>query len=397
MEEELRRARDELEMRVRERTAELLRVNQLLQNQAALLDLANDAIFVRNMDDCLTFWNNGAIETYGFTKEEALGRSTHELLQAKFPEPVDRIREQVLEEGRWTGELRHTTSTGKEIIIESRWALQADVDGMPRGFLEINRDITARKRAEEALRANMARLELVNTELQEFAHVASHDLQEPLRKILTFCDMARKRSAPVLDSTAQEYLDRVVNSASRMRQLLRDLLEFSRVATRSEPFKKIDLFKIAREAADVFEAPDKDTDWQIEIKNMPAIEANESQMLRLFQNLIGNALKFRSAEAPHIEVCGKFDGYGVCEIFVKDNGIGFDSQFAELIFKPFQRLHGRGEYDGTGMGLAICRKIVERHGGHIMAESEPGKGSIFIIRLPVKQVNMEDIASAGRQ
>ena len=197
--------------------------------------------------------------------------------------------------------------------------------------------------------------------------------------------------APVLDSTSQDYLDRVINSASRMRQLLRDLLEFSRVAARPEPFKKIDLVKIVREAADVFEASVKETGCQIEIENMPAIEADESQMLRLFQNLIGNALKFRGGETPRIKVYGKLDRKGICEIFVKDNGIGFDPQFAELIFKPFQRLHGRSEYDGTGMGLAICRKIVERHGGSIRAESEPGKGSTFIIRLPVKQDRWEGI------
>ena len=193
-----------------------------------------------------------------------------------------------------------------------------------------------------------------------------------------------KRCAPVLDSTSKDYLDRVVNSASRMRQLLRDLLDFSRVATRLEPFKKIDLVKIVREAADVFEASVKETGCQIEIENIPAIEADETQMLRLFQNLIGNALKFRSGETPHIKVYGKLDRKRICEIFVKDNGIGFNPKFAELIFKPFQRLHGRSEYDGTGMGLAICRKIVERHGGSIRAESEQGKGSTFIIRLPVK-------------
>ena len=196
--------------------------------------------------------------------------------------------------------------------------------------------------------------------------------------------MAQKRCAPVLDSTSKDYLDRVINSASRMRQLLRDLLDFSRVAARLEPFKKIDLVKIVREAADVFEASVKETGCQIEVENIPAVEADETQMLGLFQNLIGNALKFRSGETPHIKVYGKLDRKRICEIFEKDNGIGFDPKFAELIFKPFQRLH-RSEYDGTGMGLAICRKIVERHGGSIRAESEPGKGSTFIIRLPVKQ------------
>jgi len=146
-----------------------------------------------------------------------------------------------------------------------------------------------------------------------------------------------------------------------------------------------------REAADVFETSAKETGCQIEIQNIPAIESDESQMLRLFQNLIGNALKFRGDETPRIKIYGKLDEKSICEIFVKDNGIGFDPQFAELIFKPFQRLHNRNEYDGTGMGLAICRKIVERHSGNIRAESEPGKGSTFIIRLPVKQAKLEGI------
>jgi signal transduction histidine kinase len=176
-----------------------------------------------------------------------------------------------------------------------------------------------------------------------------------------------------------------------MRQLLSDLLEFSRVAARPDTLKRIDLVTIARDAADVFEASVKETGCKIEIENIPAIEADESQMLRLFQNLIGNALKFRGGEAPYIKIYGKLDQKRICEIVVKDNGIGFDPKFAELIFKPFQRLHGRSEYDGTGMGLAICRKIVERHGGNIRAESEPGKGSTFIIRLPAKQTRLETI------
>ena len=293
-----------------------------------------------------------------------------------------------------SGELRHRLVNSSPV---------KSADGNIIGAVSVVRDITGRKHMEEELRKSrdelelrvqertaelsttVARLELVNAELQEFAFVASHDLHEPLRKIQTFCDLAQKRCAPVLDSTSKDYLDRVIKSASRMRQLLSDLLDFSKVATRLEAFKKIDLVKTVREAADVFEASVKETGCQIEIENIPAIEADEIQMLGLFQNLIGNALKFRSSETPRIKIYGKLDRKRTCEIFVNDNGIGFDPKFAERIFKPFQRLHGRSEYDGTGMGLAICRKIVERHGGSIRAESEPGKGSTFIIRLPVKQ------------
>jgi signal transduction histidine kinase len=245
------------------------------------------------------------------------------------------------------------------------------------------------EKANLELTAYSAKLERINEDLKEFAFVASHDLQEPLRKIQTFCDMAMNRS-PVLDSTGKEYLERVVNSANRMRQMLRDLLEFSRAAAGTWPLKEIDLGVLVREAADVFEAKCKETGCQIEIQNIPSVEADEGQMLRLFQNLIGNALKFHSKDESRIKIHGRLDGRGVCEIFVKDNGIGFDPRFEKLIFKPFQRLHGRSEYDGTGMGLAICRKIVERHGGTIRAESKPGKGSTFIVRLPAKHAGLDN-------
>ncbi len=396
-EQALRQSRDELELRVHERTAELVSANEDLQKQATLLNLSHDAIFVVDSADVVSFWNSGAEDLYGFTREQAIGNVASEFLQTTSPESLEQVANQVIEKGRWAGELRHTTTWGKELVVESRWALRPGEDGKPAGFLVVNRDITARKLAEEALRSNMARLELVNAELQEFAFIAAHDLQEPLRKIQTFCDIAMKRCAPVLDSSSKGYLDRVVSSAGRMRQLLNDLLEFSRVAARPGPLKKIDLATIVHEAADVFEASVKETGCQIEIENIPAIEADETQMLRLFQNLIGNALKFRAAGTPRIKVYGKLHRQGMCELFVKDNGIGFDPKFAGLIFKPFQRLHGRSEYDGTGMGLAICRKIVERHGGTIRAESEPGKGSAFIIRLPVRQNQLGEYQYAGQQ
>jgi PAS domain S-box-containing protein len=306
-------------------------------------------------------------------------------------------------------EYRVVRPYGNVRYIAARGKLVPDDKGRPVRLNGIIWDISERKQMEEelhrsrdelelrvrerttALRRTVTRLELINQELQEFAFVASHDLQEPLRKIQTFCDMARKRCTPALDSVGQGYLEKVINSATRMRQLLSDLLKFSRVATNPEPFKEVDLGEIAREAAEVFEARVKEAGALIDIETMPAVEADEVQMLQLFQNLIGNALKYRGVETLCIKVCGKLDDQGGCEFLFKDNGIGFDQEFAELIFKPFQRLHSQKDYEGTGMGLAICRKIAERHGGSIRAESVPGKGSTFIIRLPVTQHRWEGI------
>ena len=302
-----------------------------------------------------------------------------------------------------TGEYRAdyliTTKTGTSKWLRDHSFPWYDDSGKNIGSVGILSDSTDYKHAEEILRERTAelsvsnkalieyaaKLERLNEELEDFAFVAAHDLQEPLRKIHTYCDMAQKRCASTLDSAGQEYLDRVISSASRMRQLLSDLLQFSLVVTRSEPFKVIDLDRIVREAADLFEEDLKKSGGLIEIEAMPAVEADEIQILRLFQNLIGNALKFRSAQPPQIVIYAKLDGLGICEIFVKDNGLGFEHQFAERIFKPFQRLHKRNKYEGTGIGLTICRKIAERHGGSIRVESEPGKGSTFIITLPVKQ------------
>ncbi len=186
-----------------------------------------------------------------------------------------------------------------------------------------------------------------------------------------------------MDGIEQDYLNRIMKSSDHMRQLLNDLLQFSKIATRTQPYKMVNLMKIVQKAADGFKEDIKESGAIVEIDGLPKIEADETQVLRLFQNIFANALKFKGYKKPRITVCAKLDGLGNCEILVKDNGIGFNQKYAELIFKPFQRLHRRGEYEGTGMGLAICRKIVERQGGTIRAESESGKGATFIVRLPV--------------
>jgi len=240
-------------------------------------------------------------------------------------------------------------------------------------------------------------LERSNRELQDFAFVASHDLQEPLRKIQAFGDRLRTVQAAKLDDQGRDYLERMYNAAGRMHTLINDLLTFSRVTTKAQPFAPTDLNRIARDVISDLETRIEDTGGEVETKELPVIEADDLQMRQLLQNLIANALKFRKPdEAPHVTVWadvvkGKSSGNGdappddYVKICVRDNGIGFDEKYLDRIFTPFQRLHGRNEYEGTGIGLAVCRKIVERHGGSLTAISAVGEGATFIASLPVRQ------------
>src|SRR5579863_7194260 len=232
----------------------------------------------------------------------------------------------------------------------------------------------------ESLRQSNAELQRSNQELQDFAYVASHDLQEPLRKIQAFGNLLEDEYGAALDE-GKTYLDRMRNAASRMQMLINDLLTFSRVTTKALPFSQINLTVIAKEVVIDLESLVKTTKGTVEIAELPIIEADPLQMRQLLQNLIGNALKFhRPGIPPHVRVSAseRVDlqtDEEQCLLAVEDNGIGFDEKYLDRIFIVFQRLHGRGQYDGTGIGLAVVRKIVERHGGTITAQSAVGEGA----------------------
>jgi signal transduction histidine kinase len=250
-----------------------------------------------------------------------------------------------------------------------------------------------RRRADDMLRASNANLERSNRELQEFASVASHDLQEPLRKIQAFGDRLRTKYEAILGEQGRDYLQRMQAAAGRMQSLIIDLLTFSRVATRAAPFLNVDLHRVIRGVLSDLESRLQQTGGRVEVGELPTLEADSTQMRQLLQNLIGNALKFhRPGALPIVRVHGRrLDGEGPpgaaswCEIAVEDDGIGFDEKYLDRIFNVFQRLHGHGEYEGTGMGLAICRKIVQRHGGFLTAHSAPDQGATFLVTMPMRQ------------
>lgn len=261
----------------------------------------------------------------------------------------------------------------------------------------LEEDIVRRERTEKELQALTAELARSNRELQDFASVASHDLQEPLRKILAFGDRLKASCGNTLSDESRDYLERMQNAAGRMKTLINDLLTFSRVTTKAQPFVPVDLAEVTQEVLADLEVLMGQTGGRVEVAHLPTIDADPMQMRQLLQNLVGNALKFHREELmPVIKIHGQIlNGQGqntadgprldeLCQITVEDNGIGFDEKYLDRIFDVFQRLHGRGAYEGSGIGLAVCRKIAERHGGEITATSTPGQGSKFIVKLPVK-------------
>ena len=238
---------------------------------------------------------------------------------------------------------------------------------------------------ENRVKQRTAELERRNKELQEFAFVAAHDLSEPLRKIQTFGSLLEAKSADRLGGQERDYVSRMTGAAKRMQELLDALLKYSRVDTKGQEFRPSKLDDIVRDAVTDLEVVIRKVEARVKIDKLPIAMGDPNHLRQLFQNLLANSLKYHRQEVkPLIRVYGD-ENNGACRIVVEDNGIGFDEKYLDKIFQPFQRLHGRNEYSGTGIGLAICKKIVERHGGTITATSTPGKGSTFMVTLPVNR------------
>ncbi|ATB33412.1 sensor histidine kinase [Melittangium boletus] len=314
----------------------------------------------------------------GLTVERVLGDDLFDWIAPESRENARSVTQRVLATGETGGfELKPLVEGGPEwfaarvgpIMVEDRII----------GFTVILTDITDLKRTQ-------VRLEQSNRELESFAYVASHDLQEPLRKIQTFGERLKKTSTG-LSPEGHDYLERMQGAATRMRRLIDDLLAFSRVSAKGQPFTRVELATVANEVLDDLEDPIEQTGATVTLGDLPVLDADPTQMRQLLQNLVGNALKFRREETPpSVSITASVDAQRHrFTLVVADNGIGFDEKYRDRIFNVFQRLHGRGQYEGTGIGLAICRKIAERHGGVIEVRSTPDVGSSFHITLPLKQ------------
>ena len=388
---------------VHREAGELFRLREALAEaqvrKNSIVESSLDAIVTINHDGVIIEFNRAAEQVFGHPREKVLGTRPSDVLFPPSMSAEHRSRiERYLEQGEGSRLGKRTEAVvaranGEVFPAELAMTISQEHGAPVLTFFV--RDISLRKKAEEEQARYAAELERSNYELEQFAYVASHDLQEPLRKIRTFGDRLTAKCGQLLDETARECVERIENAAGRMQELIEGLLALSRVTTRANEFVRVDLSEITRDVLSDLEAQIEREGGRVELGKLPAIQADPLQMRQLLQNLIGNALKFRRVEeSPVVKVDGRYvhgrqrqpgqsPSGEQCRLTVEDNGIGFEEHYGERIFGIFQRLHKRDAYEGTGIGLAICRKIVEHHGGTISARSEPGRGSTFEVMLPV--------------
>ena len=351
---------------------------------SAIIDSSDDAIISKNLDGVIMSWNNSAQRLFGYTADEAIGRTVAELLipddrQDEEPNILARLRR-----GERVDhfETKRRRKDGQLLDISLTISPVRDENGNIIGASKIARDVTTRVRHEQALLAAHEGLKRANADLQQFAYSASHDLQEPLRMVATYSELLKRRYGGKLGEDADECIRFTVEGAARMESLLRNLRIYTQVSIAEDsPPVAIDANEILTKTLGSLELAIRENSAVITTDVLPRVPMHEFQLQQLFQNLISNALRYRNSQPPRIHVSAK-GGKEEWLFSVRDNGIGIESKFREQIFGIFKRLHSNSEYPGTGMGLAICQRIVERAGGRIWVESEPGCGSTFYFTIP---------------
>jgi PAS domain S-box-containing protein len=337
-----------------------------------------DLVWLKSLDGVF-FWCNPPVERLlGAAEKDIIGRTDYDFFDKELADSVRENDRKALAADRpmVNEEWLTFAADGHRAFCETIKTPMRDADGQVIGVLGISRDITERHQAEERLKLTLNDLARSNEELEQFAYVASHDLQEPLRMVSSYTQLLARRYQGRLDKDADEFIAYAVDGANRMQGLITDLLALSRVGTRGKKFEPVDCAAALEQALTNLRATIEESGAVITCDPLPTLPADRSQITQLLQNLLANAIKFRGKEPPHVHVSAELKGQ---EWFfsVRDDGIGIDPQYTERIFAIFQRLHTREEYAGTGIGLAICKKVVERHHGRIWVESQPGKGSTF--------------------
>ena len=330
-------------------------------------------------------WNQGAERIKGYRAEEIIGQHFSRFYTAEDLRNGAPARElkQATETGRFEGEGWRVRKDGSRFLANIVITALRDEKGRLRGFGKITRDITERRQAEEALMKTMTELKRSNEELGQFAYVASHDLQEPLRMVASYTQLLAQRYKGQLDSDADEFIGYAVDGCDRMQRLIQDLLSYSRAGTNIGALREISSEKALEESLANLQVTIKESGAVVTHDSLPAIMTDDAQLVLLFQNLIGNAIKYHGTESPRVHVSATNNAGHEWIFSVRDNGLGIEPQYFKRIFILFQRLHGQKEFEGTGIGLAMCKKIVDRLGGRIWVESQPNLGSTFFFTLPM--------------
>ncbi len=370
--EAVRRELREAKVRQQHRNAEIL-----IRRQLAAMEAAIDGIAILQADHHL-YMNHSYLKLFGYDQlDELTGQSWKCLYPSKM---VDRFENEIfpkLESAlSWQGEAIATRKDGTTFVLELSYTLAGGGE-----LVAVCRDITERKQSEKKLKQLNADLMRSNQELEQFAYVASHDLQEPLRKIRNFAELLAQNYQGQMDERADRYISYVTEGATRMQALISDLLSFSCVGRAVLNLKSTSLEMIVQQMTSDLETVIRTRNAVISFENLPTVLADPTRMRQLLQNLISNAIKYCQADVPTVHIRATHDNH-TWIISVQDNGIGIDPQYADRIFVIFQRLHHQKDYSGTGIGLAICKKIVELHGGQIWVDSQEGQGSTFSFTLP---------------
>ncbi len=348
------------------------------KNMKAILNASLDEAFLIDIDGNVLAVNDIAARRLGRRPEEIIGKNMYSFYQ---PQVARERRERVSEVISTRKPIRYEEERNDLYFDHIKYPI-VDSSGNVIRLAVFSRDVTSLKQAEKELKQKMIDLERSNSDLERFAYVASHDLQEPLRMVASYVKLLDRRYKDKLDQDAQDYIGFAAEGATRMQQMINDLLAYSRVGTKGKPLEPTDLEAVLSRAMRNLDVAIKENDAIVTHASLPTVLADDVQMIQLFQNLIWNALKFKSDKQPRVHVSAELKG-NEWQISVHDNGIGIAPQYFERIFIIFQRLHTRTDYPGSGIGLAICKKIIERHGGRIWVESTPGEGSTFYFTIPI--------------